>query len=378
MATAGLIVKATRLCNLRCKYCFDWRTGPDQIMPFDVLVRTIAAATSDPRHDTVVFNWHGGEPTVLPISFYERALHLQGRFRLPGQRILNTVQTNATLLDATWVEFFVTNGFAIGVSVDGPRDVHDSARVDRSGRGTFDRVCQGIALLRDHGASFAVILVIDQPTLARGPDALLDFLVEQGIADVALNFVMPAPNAAPEAGLHYVDPAQMSQFLIGLWDARAARALTRISIRELEAIDTSLGGNRPNPCTFAGACLGIVFRVEPNGDVYHCDYFGLDPEYRWGNIIQSDFGELRKSPPLVLARQRERADRAQLESCPHCQVCRGWCPHSRKTAHRHFPAYSSTCCGLAELISHVARNRASAPVGRQQRDQALSGLMELA
>ena len=378
MGTLGLIVKATRLCNLRCKYCFDWRAGPGQVMSFDVLVNTIEAATRSARADTITFNWHGGEPTVLPMEFYERALYLQRRFRRPGQQLINTVQTNATLLDSDWVNFFTSNGFAIGVSVDGPAEVHDSLRVDQSGRGTFDRVCEGIGLLRDHDAAFAVILVIDQPTIARGADELLDFLLDQQITNVAFNFVMPAPASdAVSVERHYVDPATMCRFLIEVWDARRARGLTHIRVRELDAIETSLAGERPTPCTFAGSCFGLVFRVEPNGDVYHCDYFGTDPSYRWGNITSSDFDQLRKSAPLNLARRTESVQRQLLRACPHYELCRGWCPHGRRTAETYAPGYQQNCCGLADLISHMSSHRSSDAAAPSRRDPTIDGLLEV-
>jgi uncharacterized protein len=380
VAALGLILKATRLCNLRCKYCFDWRAGPDQIISFEVLLRTIAAATLNGPTGTITFNWHGGEPTILPIEFYKRALHLQGRFRRPGQQIVNTIQTNATLLDRSWVRFLVENEFAIGVSIDGPPEIHDQVRINQSGHGTYDRVCESITLLRHYGATFAVIQVVDKPTIEAGPDALLDFLVEQEITDVALNFVMPSPT--PDVGTvtaNYVDPTTMSRFLIGLWDARQTRGLSNIRIRELEAIETSLAGHTPSPCTFAGACFGLVFRVEPNGDVYHCDYFGLDPNFRWGNITTAGFDDFRKSRPMSVARRRERADRDGMSSCPHYAICHGWCPHARRTAQAHASAHNPGCCGLAELVEHMAAHRVPEPrTTPSRRDPALLGLLELA
>jgi uncharacterized protein len=383
VSTLSLIMKATRSCNLRCRYCFDWRSAPNQVMSFEVMLKATAAAANNARVRTVTFNWHGGEPTLLPMSFYERALSVQSRFRRPGQRFVNTIQTNATLLNRDWVSFLRANDFAIGVSVDGPRDIHDRWRVDRAGRGTFDRVCDGIAELRRQRAPFAVIIVVDRPTIAAGPDALLDFLVDQEITNVAMNFVMPAPTEPPPADddtddRHYVDPAAMSRFLIALWDARETRGLGDLRIRELDAIETSLAGGRPTPCTFAGACLGLVFRVEYDGDVYHCDYFGLDPEYRWGNVLSADFDDMRETPAMAAVKARERSHRDGLRRCPHYAVCNGWCPHGRRTARVHFPEASDDCCGLDEFVDHVTNRRPSARRRTVRPNSALDGLLELA
>src|SRR5581483_2761405 len=104
MGHVGLIVKATRLCNLRCSYCHDWRSGPDQTMSFPVLARMTAAALRDPEHQLIDFVWHGGETTLLPAGFYEKAMAVQARFRRPGQGIVNIIQTNGTLLTPKWVD----------------------------------------------------------------------------------------------------------------------------------------------------------------------------------------------------------------------------------------------------------------------------------
>src|SRR5215471_659649 len=113
MSAISLIIKGTRLCNLRCAYCVDWRTDRDQTMSFPVMARLIAAALSDPRHDAVEFIWHGGETTILKRSFYEKALFVQSKFRRPGQRIHNSIQTNGTRLTAEWCRFFRANKFGV-------------------------------------------------------------------------------------------------------------------------------------------------------------------------------------------------------------------------------------------------------------------------
>jgi uncharacterized protein len=362
MGYANFIMKATRLCNLRCSYCNDWRSGPGQTMSFEVLARSIALALSSPGHDRVLFDWHGGEPTVLPRSFYERALFLQARFRRPGQPVANTVQTNATLVDDEWASFFARHDFVVGVSIDGPPDVHDRYRRDVDGRATFARVSAGIALLRARKVRFSVICVIDRASLERGPDAIFDFFLEQGINHYALNFVMPAADPDAAAGTHvehYVTPDEMCAFLIGLYDRWRHHGDERIQIRELNALRRAVAGEYPGPCTFSGGCFGTVFRIEPNGDVHHCDYFGDDPRYRWGNVLESDFATMRRGVALLDVKAQNRAALTRLATCPEYRYCRGWCPHARYTSARHDPDHSDDCCGLRPLIEHL---RAEEPV----------------
>src|SRR5262245_50285571 len=121
----ALFVKATRLCNLRCSYCNDWRVGHNQIMTFPVMAAMTGKVLQDPLHDSVEFIWHGGEPTLLNRIFYEKAIHAQARLRRPGQVIFNSLQTNATRLDEEWARFFRSNRFSVSISLDGPAFLHD-------------------------------------------------------------------------------------------------------------------------------------------------------------------------------------------------------------------------------------------------------------
>lgn len=355
MSHASVIMKATRSCNLRCAYCNDWRAGAGQTMSFEVLARAIAAALRHPRHDRVHFDWHGGEPTLLGRRFYERALLLQSRFRRPGQAVANTVQTNATLLDREWAEFLRDNEFLVGVSVDGPPEVHDRYRRDAAGRPTFARTVHGIELLRAAGVPFSVIMVIDRASLRLGPGAIFDFCLEAGIRQYALNFVMPPaqPDAPPGTPAeHYVTPAEMCAFLGGLYDRWRAHGDPDVAIRELDALRRSISGAYPGPCTFSGGCFGAVFRVEPNGDLHHCDYFGDDPAYRWGNVL-TDGLAVSGGPALRRARAANREALRELAGCPEYATCRGWCPHTRYTSRRHDPDHRDDCCGLRPLITHL-------------------------
>lgn len=369
MGLAQLIVKATRLCNLRCTYCYDWRDGPDQTMPFPVLARMTAAVLRDPQHDVVTFNWHGGETTVLPLSFYEKALLIQARFRRPAQAIYNSLQTNATRLTPEWAGFLRAHAFSVGISLDGPPEIHDRYRRYAGGQPSFADVAAGMQILRDHGISFSVIMVIDEAGLELGPDRLFDFCLQQGITDLGLNFVTPEnrPDAAPAGKpAHYVEPARMTGFLVRLYDLWCAHGDPNIHIRELDALRRSLVGCFAGPCTFSGGCFGLVYRIEPNGDVFHCDYFGQDRRYRWGNVLEDDFSALRRSANLEQLQRENHQALAAMAGCPNFAVCHGWCPHERYLSLHHDPDHRADCCGLSDLIDHLRprerARRAALPV----------------
>jgi uncharacterized protein len=352
----GLIVKATRHCNLRCGYCNDWRTGPDQTMPFAVMARMVAAALSDSAHQRVSFFWHGGETLVLPRPFYEKALYVQARFRRPGQRIDNALQTNATLIDAAWARFFRTHDLRVSVSLDGPPALHDQQRVYASGRPSLRDVLRGIAVLREHDVPFSALLVVDERALAIGADAIFDFFLDHGITRYGLLAAAPAnrPNAArgtPTA--HYVDPAAMTAFLMRMYDRWADHGDPRIRIREIEAVRSRLAQEGAGVCTLAGSCLGHYFAVEPNGDVAHCDLFVGDARYTLGNLLHHDFVAFRARAELRTLEEENERELDPMRACPEFSVCNGWCPHERYLSVRHNPHHEAACCGLRALIAHV-------------------------
>jgi uncharacterized protein len=352
----GLIVKATRRCNLRCAYCHDWKSGRDQTMTFDVLASMTAKALADPTHDAVEFIWHGGEPTALPRSFYERALYVQARFRRPGQTVRNSVQTNGTLLDGDWVRFLRDHEFEVSVSLDGPPEVHDRYRRYASGRPSFVDVRRGLDLLRAHDLRTSVLMVIDQGALALGVDAIFDFFVEQGITDYGLLAAKPVnhPDAEPGTPVpHYVTPAEMNGFLCAYFDRWLAHGDPGIRVREFDGLLHRLAHRRATTCTLAGGCLGRYYLVEPGGDVAHCDLFLGDPAYTVGSVLTDTFASFRSGSTLQLLRQANDQALSALRGCPEFGVCNGWCPHERYVAYRHDPGFSASCCGLSGLISHI-------------------------
>ena len=167
-------------------------------MSFPVMSRTIAAALRDPDHKLVSFIWHGGETTVLPQTFYEKALLVQARFRREDQRVRNVIQTNGGVTP-DWARFFRANRFAVGMSLDGPPEIHDRYRRYASGRPSFQDVARGIKLLRESDVPFGALMVIDEGALQVGPDRVFDFFVEHEIKSFGFLGAKPTnqPNAKP-------------------------------------------------------------------------------------------------------------------------------------------------------------------------------------
>ena len=358
MGYVSLIVKATRLCNLRCNYCHDWRDGPNQTMTFQNMARMTATALSDPEHNVVNFIWHGGEPTILPIHFYKKALFVQSKFQRPNQKIRNDIQTNGTHLSKDWITFLYANNFGVGISLDGPPEIHDKYRRYASGRPSFQDVKNGIMLLQKHNMPFSVLMVIDEDALRIGPETIFDFFIKSGINSYGL--LAATPNNYPNMlrGTlvdHYVDPKRMTAFLIKIYNLWKETANPNIRIREIDGIIKQLT-SKSGHCTLRGGCFGHYYLINPNGDIAHCDLYLGDPHYNFGNLYNTDFHTIRNSDKLRQLKEDNDKEIKMMQQCKEFEVCNGWCPHERYLSIRHNPNYNANCCGLYDLITHIRNN----------------------
>lgn len=355
-AVLTVIMKSTRLCNLRCTYCHSWRAGPNQTMTFPVLAHATRDALRDPAVRVVDFVWHGGEATLVPRSFYRKAVWLQERFRRPGQTVLNTVQTNGTRLTDEWLEFVREHDFSVGVSLDGPPEIHDARRVDVRGRPTSASVRQGLERLQAAGITRSgTLMVVDEEIRAVGAERVLDYLLEIGVRGVALLNVLPenTPPDAPPRGDYLPFPSFVG-FLRELFHAWWPTHRDRIVVRELADLAGQLTGAAPQICVFAGECFGAYLTVEPTGEVSACDKYIDDGTYHFGNVLSTGLTGARLSEQL--ARVREENTRAvdRMRDCRWFKICHGGCPHDRYTGERRLPGYDGRCCGLAPLLDDMA------------------------
>jgi uncharacterized protein len=362
MADLALIVKATRQCTLRCAYCHDRQVGRREVMSFPVMARMTAGALAE--HERVQFIWHGGEPTLLPISFYEKAFLVQARLRRQGQKIGNCVQTNATRLTPAWARFFRANKIQVGISIDGPAHLHNSHRSYPSGEGSYEHVIQGLSLLKEHEVEFSGLVVVDEGTLEFGAQRLFDFLVGEGVRSFGLLAAKPRNEPAAEVGTaaaHYIEPARMNAFLMDLYDAWLSRGDRNVTIRELEGLKAQIKGVPAGSCTLSGECWGHYYMIEPDGSVVGCDVFSGDPRYTLGNIMSASFAEIANSPELLRLKKEHRDATEAMSGCPEFAVCKGWCPHERYVSVRHNKWHRDDCCGLRDLIAHIRSRMADEP-----------------
>ncbi|MFL6161546.1 MAG: radical SAM protein [Jatrophihabitantaceae bacterium] len=358
-----MIVKATRLCNLRCSYCHDWSAEPGSTMRFPVLLAMTRAALTDPTHQSVEFIWHGGETTLLPVDFYRRAIVVQYRLRRPGQLVRNVLQTNGTRLTPEWVRFFLDYEVNVGISLDGPPQVHDRHRRDRSGTGSFEQVLTGLQLLREYDVPHGVLMVIGEEALTMGAQAVFDTFVQLGVRNYGLIEVKPdnQPGATPEtAHGPYFGQARMTAFLCDYYDCWLAHGDDGIVVRELRSVEGRLRGGSPGTCKLGGPCLGQYYLIEPSGEVAHCDLFKGDPSWTLGSVMSDSFADIRASDRMRALREEDARQRAQMSAqCVDFEVCQGYCPHERYLSRQNNPQHSTRCCGLQPLIEHVRQRMAT-------------------
>jgi len=317
-------------------------------MSFGVLAQLTKKALQS--HRDVSFIWHGGEPLLLGKEFYRKAVWLQNRYRSSDQRVTNTVQTNGTLLDEEWLDLFDAGGFAIGLSVDGPGLLHDRNRILQGQQGTFDRVMHAVSLMRKRSRGFGVLAVVSDDTIRLGAREFFRFFVDNGLKNFALLCQRPALNVGQT---DYIPRSQHSGFVREIFDLWLAEDDPEICIRDFDSIVRALLGGRHSTCLLAGGCIGAYFAVDMVGDIYHCDEFMFDPEYRLGNITVDDLGQPALSVNIQALSRRNAEEIARLD-CPWLPICNGGCPKDRYVGRKFASDGNVRCCGFADLIEHIS------------------------
>ena len=347
------------ICNLNCAYCYylakkDLYPGSDFRMNDEVLESFVQQYIESQRVPEVTFGWQGGEPMLMGLDFFRRAIELQAKYRRPGTRIVNTLQTNGTLVNDEWGRFFHEHNFLIGLSLDGPKSLHDAYRRDGGGAPTFDRVMRGLALLQKHAVEYNFLTTVHTANVEH-PLAVYRFFRDE----VGAQFVQFIPIVKQDDGAgvseHSVAGEQYGRFLIAVFDEWVRRDVGRVYVQIFDVALAAWLGERPGLCVFEPVC-GLGMAMEHNGDLYACDHF-VEPGHKLGNILETPIMEL-----VDLERQREfgQAKRTALpRACRECEVrfvCNGGCPKNRLSA---TPGgergLNHLCAGYKAFFSHIDR-----------------------
>jgi uncharacterized protein len=301
----------------------------------------------------VLFSWHGGEPTLLGIGFYERVVALQRRHRRAGQRLANGIQTNGVLIDDAWCGFLAREGFHVGLSLDGPADLHDACRVTRGGGGSHAQAVRAFERLRAHGVPCEVLCVVHDRNV-REPIRVYRFLKKLGAREVAFLPLVQTDAGAPAGVTPASVPADAyGTFLCEVFDEWAERDRDRVTVQIFDEATRPARGLPHSLCTYRDTC-GDVPVVERDGSFYCCDHF-VNAGHRLGNILELPLAALLDHPAQLAFGEAKRSTLPrQCRECPVLLMCNGGCPKDRiaRTADGE-PGLNYLCAGLKRFFTHI-------------------------
>ena len=342
-------------CNIDCRYCFykgrDARFGRGAQRMSDAVLEKMVRDYMELAFPVAGFAWQGGEPTLMGVEFFQRAVELQKRYGTSGQQVSNTMQTNGTLLDERWGRFLRENKFLLGVSIDGPKEFHDVYRVDHSGAGTFERVFRGIRHCQQHGVEFNVLILLNNLNVEH-PDRLFEFLLENDLSYVQFIPCVEADPATQRLAAFSITPKQYGDFLCRLFDLWYAHGPDKMNIREFDSLTSYYVLGHHTICTYSKRCAGFVV-VEHSGEAFCCEFF-VEPKWRLGNVLAQPLGDLAGSRvKRAFARDKERLCDSCLV-CKYLDLCRGGCMKDRLRLGPGRPERPSYFCeSYKQLFDHA-------------------------
>ncbi len=357
------------LCNLDCEYCYylgkaDLYGGHQPKMSDELLERYISQYIEAVQVPTVTFCWHGGEPLLAGIDFYEKAVALQKRYQ-GNKQIENSLQTNGLLINPDWCDFFRENNFLIGLSIDGPQDIHDAYRRDRGGHPTFDRVMRGLEMMATRGVEYNTLSTINNRCAGQGKrvyqfmrsiSRYMQFLpvVEHTVTTPSGRAaIVPPSTEGSKVAPWSITPKAFGKFMTDIFDEWV---INDVGERFVQLFDITLAqwcGVQPSLCAFCPTC-GDGLVVEHNGDVYMCDHF-VYPEYRLGNIGTEHLADMQRKPELFrFGIEKRNALPSDCRKCDYLFACRGECPkHRFATTRRGEKGLNTLCEGYKHFFEHT-------------------------
>lgn len=358
------------ICNLDCEYCFYlpkrslYATGEEWRMDEATLELAVRQyiASQPPEVKEIKFVWQGGEPTMMGLKFFERVVQLQKEYWPPGKRIFNSLQTNGVLLDDRWCEFLHTHQFLVGLSIDGPKNLHDQFRRGKRGGSTFPAVMGALQRLKRHQVDFNLLVTVNRANVSHGV-RVYTYLRDNGATFLQfIPIVEPRPNGPDPSTA--TDPAQLvssrsvlpeayGDFLVAVFEEWFRHDVGRVFVQFFDEMLGAWLGQEPAVCILQRHC-GRAVVLEHNGDLFACDHF-VDPQHRLGNIHETSLSELVTLP------QQQQFGRDKFdglpEVCRKCDVrfvCAGECPKNRiAMTQGGQPGLNFLCAGYKRFFHHV-------------------------
>ena len=318
-------------CNLACDYCYYSRiagkiAGKVKRIEFTVLEKFIKEYMQMST-GVASFAWQGGEPLLAGLDFFEEVVRLQAKYAPENTTISNAIQTNATLVTEEWAHFFKKYDFLVGVSMDGPKEIHDKRRVTHGGVGSFDRVMRGVEHLRKHGVDFNILTVIHEGNVTHAKD-LVEFYESEGFTYVqfipCMDFRAQETNKPPT---YLITPQQYGQFLCDAFDVWYNDGNPRFSVRFFDNMLSVYVGQEPELCIHRQTCPKTLV-LEQNGDAYPCDFF-ISEDYRLGNVGVDSLTDILGNYVYGQFLSKKPTLPVKCTSCEFLNLCHGGCPRNR-------------------------------------------------
>lgn len=352
-------------CNLGCSYCYyqDKVRLYDEhsYLSMDCLEKVIKEYIDINASEQIVFDWHGGEPLLLGLDYLKKIVEIQRKYR-GNKHIYNTIQTNATLLTADFAAFFKENNFLVGVSIDGPQDIHDKFRKDKGGNPTFLKVMRGVELLHRYAVDFNTLTTISKAGEGRGLEVYsflknigshyMQFMPVYEYVDSKNNIASPDDKQSALASWS-VSPIEYGKFMRDIFDCWVRNDVGSYFVNLFDSTLANYCGMNPGTCVYSETC-GANAVMEHNGDIYPCDHF-VYPRYKLGNVKESSLREIVSSENATrFGIDKRNSLPAQCLRCEYYFACHGECPkHRFAMSDKNESGLNSLCEGLYYFFSHV-------------------------
>lgn len=343
-----MVLPAGASCNLACRYCYHGKLQKEShrhIMPLETFQKIVEDSRS--LSYAIDFLWHGGEPLLTGIPWYQTAMDIQKRVDFKGP-VRNVIQTNGTLINREWTQFFAENHFLIGISMDGPQNLHDANRCHRRGRGTFREVMQGIENLRAAKRAFGVITVVTRGNV-KYPEEVYSAIRVSGARSCAFHFYSSEGTAdAEKFAPTSKDLLRFFKEVLRLWFAEDNPSFM---IRDFQNIIRVVCGGTPLDCASNNNHCRRFVAVMPDGEVYPCHRFIGKQEFRLGNVHDTDLTTIYRRARHIYDRLAELPQKCM--SCRWLKMCGGGCAHERYTASGTFASTHPQCQVRKELFKYL-------------------------
>lgn len=352
-----MIKPASSNCNLSCKYCFYHSLTESRkiksygYMDIDLLEKIVKNGLAY-SNKTCTFAFQGGEPTLVGLNFYEKLIEFELKYNYKNLSIINAIQTNGIMINKKWAKFLSENRFLVGISLDGPKEIHNTNRINNQGKGTFKKVIETINLLNKYKVEYNTLTVVTS-LVARHTSKVYNFFKQHGFRYLQFIPCLNPLNGEIEEKDYSLKPDRYAYFLKTLFDLWYYD-ISKGNIISIQYFDNLLGllmGHKPEVCGMAGYCI-CQFVVEANGGVYPCDFYVIDQCYL-GNIKELEFDELLNSNNSKRFVKVSKYISPECKSCKWFYLCRGGCRRWREPFRNGKPRLNILCSAYQEFFEYT-------------------------